>query len=106
MELQSITEALEQLGRRADGIVPLFITVDPRRDTVEVMADYAGHFHPIATVHSGGLLQCHPETSGPPGGQGLPWNTGLSRLVAAAVLSAMRGMIEFVGHQRWCSFPS
>ena len=44
MELQSITEALEQLGRKTDGAVPLFITVDPQRDTVEVMADYAGHF--------------------------------------------------------------
>ncbi len=53
MELQSITEALEQLGRKADGIVPLFITVDPQRDTVEVMADYAGHFHPSLRALTG-----------------------------------------------------
>ncbi len=46
MELQSVTEALERLGRKADGVVPLFITVDPERDTVAVMADYAGNFHP------------------------------------------------------------
>ena len=53
MELQSITEALEQLGRKADGVVPLFITVDPQRDTVEVMADYAGHFHPSLRALTG-----------------------------------------------------
>ncbi len=46
LELQSVTEALEQLGPKADGIVPIFITVDPERDTVPVMADYAENFHP------------------------------------------------------------
>ena len=46
MELQSITEALERLGPKADDVVPLFITVDPERDTVTVMADYAQNFHP------------------------------------------------------------
>ncbi len=46
MELQSITEALERLGPKADDVVPLFITVDPERDTVAVMADYAQNFHP------------------------------------------------------------
>ena len=45
MELQSITEALERLGPKADDVVPLFITVDPERDTVAVMADYAQNFH-------------------------------------------------------------
>ncbi len=46
MELLSITEALERLGPKADDVVPLFITVDPERDTVAVMADYAQNFHP------------------------------------------------------------
>ena len=53
MELQSITEALERLGPKADGVAPLFITVDPERDTVAVMADYARHFHPSLRALTG-----------------------------------------------------
>lgn len=45
-ELQVITAALEQLGDKADGVVPIFITVDPERDDVEQMAAYVAHFHP------------------------------------------------------------
>jgi cytochrome oxidase Cu insertion factor (SCO1/SenC/PrrC family) len=44
--LTVITEALDLLGPKASGVKPLFITVDPERDTVEVMADYRQHFHP------------------------------------------------------------
>jgi len=40
------TEALEMLGSDAEAIVPVFITVDPERDTPEVMNDYADFFHP------------------------------------------------------------
>lgn len=46
MELQAISEALEQLGPKAEGVIPLFITVDPERDTVPVLADYVENFHP------------------------------------------------------------
>lgn len=53
MELQSITEALERLGPKADGVTPLFITVDPERDTVAVMAEYARHFHPSLRALTG-----------------------------------------------------
>jgi cytochrome oxidase Cu insertion factor (SCO1/SenC/PrrC family) len=43
--LTVITEALDLLGEDAKKVKPLFITVDPERDTVEVMADYHKHFH-------------------------------------------------------------
>lgn len=45
-ELQVMTAALEKLGDRADKVVPIFVTVDPERDTVEAMASYVAHFHP------------------------------------------------------------
>jgi cytochrome oxidase Cu insertion factor (SCO1/SenC/PrrC family) len=45
-ELLSISLALEKLGRAADAVQPLFITVDPQRDTPAVLADYVSSFHP------------------------------------------------------------
>jgi protein SCO1/2 len=43
-ELQTIAAALDQLGPEAAKLVPLFITVDPERDTVAAMADYVKLF--------------------------------------------------------------
>jgi len=43
-ELQVIAESLKALGPDAKKIVPVFITVDPERDTPEVMADYVKNF--------------------------------------------------------------
>lgn len=45
-ELQDISMALDILGPRASIVQPLFITIDPERDTPEIMADYVSHFHP------------------------------------------------------------
>ena len=45
--LATIAAAYEQLtvDERAD-VVPIFVTVDPERDTVEALADYVDLFHP------------------------------------------------------------
>ena len=37
---------MEQLGDKAEKIVPLFITFDPERDTLLILKDYASNFHP------------------------------------------------------------
>ena len=45
----TLTEArkvLEGLGRQADDVVFLFVTVDPERDTAEKLASYTDAFHP------------------------------------------------------------
>ncbi len=44
--LQVMSEAVELLGDKGTAVQPLFITVDPERDTVEALADYVPHFHP------------------------------------------------------------
>lgn len=44
--LQVMSAALEKLGKHADDIVPLFITLDPERDTPEKMAEYVKNFSP------------------------------------------------------------
>jgi protein SCO1/2 len=43
-ELQTVAAALHRLGPDAASIVPLFITIDPERDTPAVLADYVKLF--------------------------------------------------------------
>jgi protein SCO1/2 len=44
--LTTMTEALTQAGPAAEKVTPLFVTVDPARDTAAQMATYVKHFHP------------------------------------------------------------
>jgi protein SCO1/2 len=44
--LQVISAALDKVGAKADQVTPLFITVDPERDTPEQLASYVSSFHP------------------------------------------------------------
>jgi cytochrome oxidase Cu insertion factor (SCO1/SenC/PrrC family) len=43
-DLMAITQALEALGPAAEGVQPVFITIDPERDT-KGLADYVSAFH-------------------------------------------------------------
>jgi protein SCO1/2 len=45
-ELQVMSAALDKLGPAADEIQPIFITIDPARDTPEAMKLYVANFHP------------------------------------------------------------
>ena len=45
-DLQAIGLALDKLGSDAERVQPLFITVDPERDTAEHLAQYVPMFHP------------------------------------------------------------
>ena len=44
--LNAVAGALDKLGTTADRLQPLFITVDPRRDTPEVIKQYTAAFSP------------------------------------------------------------
>ena len=59
--LLTMTHALQELGETApataEAVVPVFITVDPERDTVETMKSYAEHFHPEMVALTGSMEQ-------------------------------------------------
>ncbi|MCD6075034.1 MAG: hypothetical protein K0Q70_1917 [Rhodospirillales bacterium] len=44
--LNDIALTLDQLGPLAGSVQPLFVTVDPERDTPEIVKDYTDAFHP------------------------------------------------------------
>jgi protein SCO1/2 len=45
-DLQVMSNALDILGQAAERVQPIFVTIDPERDTPGVLATYVGHFHP------------------------------------------------------------
>ena len=45
-DLKAISSAIDLLGPAGDGVQPVFITVDPQRDTVERLRGYVSSFHP------------------------------------------------------------
>jgi protein SCO1/2 len=54
MSLANMTQALDLLPPdQAEQVVPIFITVDPERDTVEQLAEYAPLFHPRLVALTG-----------------------------------------------------
>ena len=44
--LTKMSSALNKLGKNASKVQPIFVTVDPARDTAKALSDYVTHFHP------------------------------------------------------------
>lgn len=51
--LQNMSGALKALERDLDDVVPIFVTIDPERDTVENLKIYATNFHPKIIMLTG-----------------------------------------------------
>jgi protein SCO1/2 len=51
--LSIVSRVMELLGDAADKVQPIFITVDPHRDTPDVLKRYAAYFHPSLLGLSG-----------------------------------------------------
>lgn len=45
-ELQLMANAMDLLGTKSEKVTPIFITIDPERDTVAQIAGYVENFHP------------------------------------------------------------
>jgi protein SCO1/2 len=53
LSLNSITEALSVLGPEADRLQPIFITIDPERDTPAILAQFVANFSPSIVALTG-----------------------------------------------------
>jgi protein SCO1/2 len=51
--MQTLTDAMTDLGPKADKVTPVFITVDPERDTAKALKDYAANFTPRLVMLTG-----------------------------------------------------
>jgi protein SCO1/2 len=55
--LAVIAQALDKLGGRSHQVVPIFITIDPERDTPKVLDDYMKAFGPSFVGLTGGAAE-------------------------------------------------
>ena len=51
--LYALSGALEKIGDKAKNFQAIFITIDPKRDTVETLAEFAKNFHPSLVFLTG-----------------------------------------------------
>jgi len=56
-ELLLMSQVVDLLGEAGEKVQPIFITVDPARDTVESLAKYVVNFHPRLTALTGNEAQ-------------------------------------------------
>jgi len=56
-DLQAMSDTLDLLGEKAKRIQPVFITVDPERDTVSELKEFVSNFHPRLIGLTGSMQQ-------------------------------------------------
>ncbi|WP_330217273.1 MULTISPECIES: SCO family protein [Acetobacter] len=64
LTLVTVSAALEGLGKRGQNIIPVFISVDPERDTPEVLEEYIERFSPRIVGLIGSEPQLQPRFEG------------------------------------------
>lgn len=57
IDVQNIADAVEMLAEQGTDVQPVFITVDPERDTAEELKDYADAMHPRMVALTGTQAQ-------------------------------------------------
>ena len=52
-DLLAIAQTIKSLGKQGDHVLPVFITLDPARDTRELLREYVAAFHPRIVALTG-----------------------------------------------------
>ena len=60
LTLATVSAALDELGKREQSIIPVFISVDPERDTPAVLQEYVERFSPHIVGLTGSESQLQP----------------------------------------------
>jgi len=55
--LSDVAMVMDNLGEASEKLVPIFISVDPERDTTSVLKEYANNFHPGIVGLTGRLAE-------------------------------------------------
>jgi len=56
-QLSTASDAIDALGEAAENVTPVFISIDPERDTVEHLKEYVSYFHPSLIAMTGSAEQ-------------------------------------------------
>jgi len=56
-QLSTVSDAIDALGEAAENVTPVFISIDPERDTVEHLKEYVSYFHPSLIAMTGSVEQ-------------------------------------------------
>ncbi|MDE7547190.1 SCO family protein [Acetobacter fabarum] len=60
LTLATVSAALDELGSQGQSIIPVFISVDPERDTPKVLQEYVERFSPRIVGLTGSEVQLQP----------------------------------------------
>ncbi|WP_082779717.1 SCO family protein [Acetobacter cerevisiae] len=60
LTLATVSAALDELGKRGQNVIPVFISVDPERDTPAVLQEYVERFSPHIVGLTGSERQLQP----------------------------------------------
>ena len=55
--LTEISSAIDMIGNKGESVLPIFVTIDPERDTPEYLKEYISFFHPRMIGLSGTINQ-------------------------------------------------
>ncbi|WP_395495694.1 SCO family protein [Acetobacter sp. KSO5] len=60
LTLATVSAALDELGKQGQSIIPVFISVDPERDTPKILQEYVERFSPRIVGLTGSEMQLQP----------------------------------------------
>ena len=95
--LFELSTLLKELGPSGDELTPIFITVDPERDTPEVLANYLSAFDPRIIGLTGTEAEVEAATKAFKVYRAIPLEDGRYTMDHSAVVLLMDDAGEFVG---------